>query len=252
MNIGRLLVIELRETLRRPARMLNALRLDRLGRYLRFQRVRLMSADAWKEGDGGVAARKLDSYERYVELQRSKLGYLDLSGHEKRFREVLRERLRARSDIPYGSRVLCLGARLGAEVAAFRDLGCFALGIDVNPGQDNPWVVYGDFHRLEFADHSVDIVYSNSLDHCLSPDKVLAEVRRVLVPEGRLIVEADPGVDDPDGVVPDLWATFQWKTLDAFADLVSGNGFELRDKSKFDYPRNGTTLLFVPVAAART
>ena len=47
--------------------------------------------------------------------------------------------------------VLCLAARIGTEVKAFLDLGCFAIGIDLNPGTDNRYVVHGDFHDLQFA-----------------------------------------------------------------------------------------------------
>ena len=46
--------------------------------------------------------------------------------------------------------MLCLGARLGTEVRALHNLGYFAIGIDLNPGVDNPYVLMGDFHKLVF------------------------------------------------------------------------------------------------------
>ena len=37
------------------------------------------------------------------------------------------------------------------EVRAFLDHGAFAVGIDLNPGRDNRYVMVGDFHQLQFA-----------------------------------------------------------------------------------------------------
>jgi ubiquinone/menaquinone biosynthesis C-methylase UbiE len=118
------------------------------------------------------------------------------------------------------------------------------VGVDLNPGPDNPWVMYGDFHQLQYADATLDTVYSNSLDHCLEPARVLSEIRRLLNADGSLIVEADPGVEDADGIAPDMWATFQWKSVSALRALIEANGFDFASESRFDYPRNGTALLF--------
>jgi SAM-dependent methyltransferase len=250
MRLASILAHEVRETLRRPSRLLNLFRLDRLTRFLSFQRVRRLSRDRWGGIATGMAAREVGSYEDYVRLQRSKLEYLDLSGHEDRFRTVLRERMRALGVVAPGARVLCLGARRGGEVAAFRDLGCFAVGIDLNPGADNPWVLYGDFHRLEFADACVDVVYSNSLDHSLDLSRLLGEARRVLVPGGRLVVEADPGAEDPDGAAPDLWATLRWSTVAALRERIEAEGLSFVAAHPFAYPRHGTCLLFTSGARA--
>src|SRR5687768_15590252 len=131
MNVVQLIATEVRETVRRPSRLLKVFRVSRLLEYVRFQRLRLLSTNTWSKDGSGVATRAMGSYEGYLELQKSKLRYIDLSRHERRFRDVLRDRLRERGDIRHGARVLCLGARLGAEVAAFRDLGCFAIGVDL-------------------------------------------------------------------------------------------------------------------------
>ena len=56
----------------------------------------------------------------------------------------------------------------------FIDHGAFAVGIDLNPGRDNRWVVIGDFHALQYADASVDVVYTNSFDHVFELERVLA------------------------------------------------------------------------------
>jgi SAM-dependent methyltransferase len=244
MRVLDLIAAELRETWKRPARLTALFSPSRLANGLRFQRVRWLAGGGWNDTKAGTSARQFSSYEDYVRLQQSKLGYLDLAAHEQKFRKALGERLATSSLSCRGARAICLGARLGAEVAAFRDQGAFAIGVDLNPGKDNPWVVFGDFHNLQFADSSVDVMYSNSLDHCFDLARVLAEVRRLLTSDGRLLVEADPGVDDPNGENPDLWATFGWKSIDALVSKITAEGFELVDRADFDYPRQGTGLNF--------
>jgi SAM-dependent methyltransferase len=59
-----------------------------------------------------------------------------------------------------------------------------AYGIDLNPGPHNALVRVGDFNRLEEADVSIDLVYSNSLDHAIDLNAFFAEHTRVLKPDG--------------------------------------------------------------------
>ncbi len=92
--------------------------------------------------------------------------------------------------------VLCLGARTGAEMDAFKRSGFKAVGIDLHPlGKD---VLVGDWHAMpEFADGSFGTVYSNSFDHCLYLDKACAEIARILKPGGRFFLMAsDKGLKD--------------------------------------------------------
>jgi SAM-dependent methyltransferase len=79
-----------------------------------------------------------------------------------------------------------LGARFGTEVKAFHDLGSFAVGIDVRTGERNKFVLQGDFHDIQFPAATVDIVFTNSLDHAFDFEKVIQEIRRVLKPSGTL------------------------------------------------------------------
>nr|CAD1839174.1 unnamed protein product [Ananas comosus var. bracteatus] len=79
------------------------------------------------------------------------------------------------------SRALCVGARLGQEVAALRRIGvAAALGIDLAPAP--PLVAEGDFHAQPFADASFDFEFSNVFDHALYPDRFAAEIQRTLRP----------------------------------------------------------------------
>jgi SAM-dependent methyltransferase len=188
------------------------------------------------------------SYDDYLSLQRSKLEYLDLTGHEQAFRESLRERLVDLGFVVPGATVLCLGARLGAEVAAFIDCGAFAVGVDLNPGPANPYVVAGDFHALQFADRSTDVVYSNSIDHAFDLTRLLAEVRRVLKPDGRVVLEVDPGTRERPDLDGDLWQALAWESIDDLIAAVCGQGFGVESRRKFEYPRGGTQVVLRPVA----
>ena len=76
-----------------------------------------------------------------------------------------------------GKRCLGVCARTGQEIQAFKDLGAEAIGIDIVPCK--PLVIEGDMHNIPFSDNSFDIVFSNSIDHSLYPEKFIEEVRRV-------------------------------------------------------------------------
>lgn len=198
--------------------------------------------ETWEvcEFDPSFSRRDYPTYEAYVARQKSKLATMDLDGHEVESRGRLRERLERLDFLRPGMGVLCLGARLGAEVQAFLDVGCSAVGVDLNPGEDNPLVVQGDFHDIQFASSSMDVVFTNSLDHAFDIRKVLGEIRRLLKPGGFLIVEARRGIEE--GWRPDSWDCFTWTTVDALVGLLEGSGFELRERSALTFPWQGEQL----------
>jgi SAM-dependent methyltransferase len=89
-----------------------------------------------------------------------------------------------------------LGARLGEEVVAFRELGFpETIGIDLNPGANNPYVTKEDFHKTSFANNSFNTVYTNSLDHSWDLESFAKEVHRILTPGGVLILELNHLMD---------------------------------------------------------
>ena len=242
---ARLLIDQVGQTLKRPSRLLRLLDPEKCAQSWRYYRMKLKAGDQWDSGPGErLSGRRLDSYDDYLELQKSKLAFLDLRDHEQRFREALGQRLADLPCIARGKTALCLGARLGGEVAAFIDQGCFSVGLDLNPGAQNPYVVTGDFHRMQFADGSVDIVYSNSIDHAFDLGRLMAEVRRILKADGHLIFEPDPGRAEGERTASDLWQTLSWETTDVFVEAVVATGFELISRRGFAYPRGGTQLLF--------
>ena len=123
----------------------------------------------------------------------------------------------------------------------FIDHGAFAVGIDLNPERDNRWVVVGDFHALQYADASVDVVYTNSLDHVFELERVLAEVRRVLKLEGTFLVEMGLGTEE--GGEPDFYEELSWKRSDELIERIRSAWFVLRHKTHFELPWKGVQAL---------
>ena len=176
-------------------------------------------------------SRNYASYQEYISHQRSKLnqGIDFLKDYDIKYRAGLGKRL-AKLDYIAKSNVLCLGARMGTETKAFIDNGAFALGVDLNPGKDNEYVVVGDFHKLQYADESVDIVFTNSLDHVFDIQKVLGEVRRVLKPSGKFMIDVEKHTD----VGIDKWSSFWWKSSKELIDLLETNGFKCVSKDNIN------------------
>ena len=204
-----------------------------------------LSDPTWDDRKG-IRLRRYESYKAYVEHQASKLRTLSLEKYSEEFREALLERLRILSRIghPLGASVLCLGARNGAECEAFIELGYFAVGIDLNPGLNNRHVMTGDFHAIQFADASVDIVFTNALDHAFELELILGEVRRVLKPTGCFIAEIVRGSKDDGGREPGAFESAWWDHVDTVADQIAAQGFSLLKRSRFTVPWVGDQFIF--------
>jgi len=193
-----------------------------------FEKVLETEKGAWTKQDG-LDRRAYHSYADYVQRQKSKLseGIAWLKSYDKEYRANLRERLLADAQSWQGLKVLCLGARTGTEVKAFLDVGCFAIGVDLNPGKDNKYVVTGDFHDLAYADNTIDVAFSNSLDHVYRIRKFLSEVKRVLGPKGLFIVDLE-GPKERDA---DKWASLHWESDQDLIEVFKQCGFALRKET---------------------
>jgi SAM-dependent methyltransferase len=197
------------------------------------------------QSDGGVSRRTYRTYEDYVEHQKAKLSTIGNPARKRsRLRNALRERVATTPEIVRGSSVLCLAARFGGECEAFVDCGAFAIGIDLNPGPDNPYVVTGDFHRIQFADASIDCVYTNSLDHVFDFERVISEVKRVLKSTGIFIAEIAQGSCDADRHNAGEYESYWWDSTDTLIEKISQSGFDLIRKADFFVPRNGVHAVF--------
>ncbi|MFV2020849.1 methyltransferase domain-containing protein [Micromonospora sp. LOL_023] len=198
---------------------------------------------------GGLDVRQYSAYDDYVAHQRTKLELLDLNDYDRAFREALAGRL-AHDRVWAGRTVLCLAARIGSEVRAFHDVGAFAVGVDLNPGERNEYVLHGDFHELVFPDASVDVVYTNSLDHALDLKRLVHEVDRVLRPGGTFLVDAQAGATDAEF---DEWAATVWQEIDDLVCLVEKYGLRVIRRRDITAPWRGEELTFrrpVPGEAA--
>jgi SAM-dependent methyltransferase len=185
-------------------------------------RNRLIRKDyLWSESTAdGVKRKEYSSYSEYVSQQKSKLYIREdflRSKYEEKYRTQLFGRLKEQGVVKPGMNVLCLGARLGAEIKSFLDLGCFAIGLDLNPGLSNKYVVYGDFHDIQYPSKVVDVVFTNSLDHAFDLDLLIQEIKRVLKPNGLLILEIVRG--DKEDRIPDYYESICWKTIDDLLDV---------------------------------
>lgn len=200
-------------------------------------------SDEWIEGEPKpyFQRRNYRSCQQYIEHQKSKLAQLDLSKYDVEYRDALRARLGRLGVLRPGTTVVCLAARIGTEVKAFLDHGCFAVGIDLNPGEENRYVVHGDFHDVQFADQSIDVVFTNSLDHAFDIHRLLGEIKRVLKLEGRLIIEIVVGTNE--GQPPKFYESFCWTAIDDVVRLISDAGFEAVKHEGFDSPWNGRLVM---------
>jgi SAM-dependent methyltransferase len=137
-----------------------------------------------------IRKRKYDSYKEYILHQSRKLNlqFSKIKEYDKIYENIVIDRYKGMFDFN-NKTLLSLGGRLGGEVRAFSKLGALAIGIDIEPGEKNPHVLYGDFHNIQFSDGLFDYAFCNAIDHAYDINKFLSEVHRVLKPDGRFIVE---------------------------------------------------------------
>lgn len=157
--------------------------------------------------------RAYGSYEDYIRHQASKLEKEEAfvrNSSEQRYRKMARRFTEIAGRAQLSGRVICLGARLGEEVRAFRDAGLKAVGVDLNPGPGNRDCLYADFHHLPFLDNSFDGAYSNVLDHVFDMDRFMREVVRVVRPGGFVYFELTGGFTETGAV--DRYGATLWTT----------------------------------------
>jgi SAM-dependent methyltransferase len=180
----------------------------------------------WKEAGGdGIAQRDYASYEEYLTHQKLKLEEMlkmyggfrgeDIFNYRRRFYARFKHLPRL---LPRDARILCLGARQGTEVEVLRDLGFRnAWGIDLNPGPDNPFVRPGDFMKLDAPDDSLDLIYSNCVDHAFDLPGFFREHARALKPDGYAIYDLGVNMEEGGGA----FEAVAWdRTEDVFQMLL--------------------------------
>lgn len=191
-----------------------------------------------------METRKYNNYKEYIEHQKSKLlqpGYLDkrirkFNYRISRFLEKFEVLIDYYSSSPGFFHVLCLAARLGEEVMAWKLLTPHSIGIDIMPPSseiqkklaNNILVIHGDFHNIPFKNNSQDVIYSNSLDHSLYVKKFSDELKRVLNknnPKSIVFLEVKPHKKSDIKSMYN-WEVFHWeneKELVEFFDKEKWN-----------------------------
>jgi SAM-dependent methyltransferase len=203
------------------------------------------SSDSWQKS-GAFARRRYAGYDEYRSHQASKLVRVvdRLRETDDAQFEEFRQRFSSCRALAARGNVLCLGARLGAEVRALQSIGHFAVGVDLEPGPGNPYVLHGDFHALVFPNASVDAVYTNALDHVYDLARVVAEVRRVLRPEGCFIADIEEG--SRTGRAPGAFKALFWEDADALIERVAEIGdFAVEETSTMVCSKSGPNRLIV-------
>ncbi|MEW6027791.1 MAG: class I SAM-dependent methyltransferase, partial [Planctomycetota bacterium] len=178
-------------------------------------------------------------YVRHQKLKFQKMPAANREFNDRRLYACLKSRFESLNYAFKGKSVICLGARQGTEVRVFTDFGCLAIGIDLNPGPENKYVVYGDFRDIQYPDNVFDIAYTNSLDHSWDIIKTIAEILRVVKPGGVLIIDAMEG-----GRVGQYEA-LDWESSDRLIELFIKRNCVLMNKFPISQPWSGTCFLLI-------
>jgi len=204
------------------------------------RRAQKFESERWNK-EGELAQRQYANYDEYVEHQSAKLDQIvhRLRETEQEDYDDFKDRFEQCQALQQARSVLCLGARLGTEVSAMHALGHFAIGIDLNPGKDNTFVLPGDFHHLVFPDGSVDAIYTNVMDHVFDLDRIMAEIKRLLAPGGIFVADLIQGYEE--GFTPGEFEATHWRNTDEFMQKLCGlTGFEVIEDRMVGQRRNNT------------
>uniref|UniRef100_M1B7Y0 Methyltransferase type 11 domain-containing protein n=5 Tax=Solanum TaxID=4107 RepID=M1B7Y0_SOLTU len=129
------------------------------------------------------------------------------------------DNLKLRGFLSNDSKALCVGARVGQEVAALKRVGVNdSIGIDLVPYP--PLVIKGDFHRQSFDDRSFDLEFSNVFDHALYPWKFVGEIERTLKPGGICVLHVSLSRRADKYSANDLYSVDPLKELFKVSELV--------------------------------
>lgn len=147
-----------------------------------------------------------------------------------------------------GDRVLDIAAGTGTSSAAIARAGARVTAFDFSPGmiavgrQRHPEIefVEGDAEQLPFDDASFEAVtISFGLRNINDPRKALAEMRRVLVPGGRVVI--CEFTTPPNALVRGAYSLYLTRVMPGLAKLASSNpeAYTYLMQSIEDWPAQG-------------
>ncbi|MFM6968277.1 MAG: bifunctional demethylmenaquinone methyltransferase/2-methoxy-6-polyprenyl-1,4-benzoquinol methylase UbiE [Microbacteriaceae bacterium] len=147
-----------------------------------------------------------------------------------------------------GDRVLDIAAGTGTSSAAIARAGARVTALDFSPGmvavgrQRHPDIEFieGDAQQLPFDDASFDAVtISFGLRNVNDPHRALAEMRRVLVPGGRVVI--CEFTTPPNSLVRGAYSLYLNKVMPSIAALASSNpeAYTYLMKSIAEWPTQG-------------
>lgn len=117
-----------------------------------------------------------------------------------------------------------MGARLGQEVQALRDLGWDCIGFDLLPHAH--LVREGDMHSLPVESESFDFIFSNAFDHSLYPRLFVAEMERVVRPGGWIVLHIQLNKQDDKFGVTDVFSADAVSSLFLNSRIVASGPME--------------------------
>jgi hypothetical protein len=137
---------------------------------------------------------------------------------------------------------ICHGAKLGKENVEFeKQTGINFIGTDISIETNNKMkLLKWDFHKIkEGWINSVDVIYTNALDHAYDPKLCLSQWLRCLTDSGIGILEHTK--NDLECTSTDPFGA----TLQEYCDLVRSAGGEVLGIKKFSTKkRNKTFVIF--------
>lgn len=141
-----------------------------------------------------------------------------------------------------GGNIICLGARLGTEVRALRDLGHEnAIGIDIGRyDETEELVIYMDMMKMDYADHTFDFSYTNSFDHAFDPQDFIKEVSRVMKPGSFSLFDISGSESDQRVGGDHIWIAETWEEIDR---MLRAHGASVVCTKAISWPFVGKTYL---------
>lgn len=205
----------------------------------------------WKWNPDGIWYREYGSTGQYVAHQGSKLlSRIDKIGNWK-WENSYARRMRAHIGetvltLPaLAGPVLCLGARFGHEVEAWRPFCRLAVGIDVAPG-DHSWVLQGDMHDLgrRWPPGGFCLVYTNVLDHSRNLALVMEGIGNALDKQGLFV--ADVAFTSENGTLPMHWESCWWDNVGALERALGKmlSGFRIEGRRDITFPWPGRQVVW--------